>query len=303
VATALLRQRESVACREAVLHCDALGLRGMTVYVGDRLVAFTLGESLSPSQASILFEKTDPEYHGVAQYVFSRFCEIAWANHPEINVGDDWGIPTLRWTKESYRPTRRLAKYVLSRPVGAPLVRRATRNDIDALIAIEQRCFDGEQAFKRSHFRHLLTSPHAFCFVTEVEGRVVGSCIALHRRFGARITGRVYSLAVDPAAQGRGIGAMLLTAAVRRLQRFGAQRIYLEVSIHNDAAMRLYERYGFSGLRLLEHYYGPEHHGLSMKREYADRVSTPSEFAPSLFDHADDAERLERTMRMGPTRH
>jgi N-acetylglutamate synthase-like GNAT family acetyltransferase len=241
VATEVLRRRESIACRQAVVHREALGLRGMVVYVGDQLVAFTLGESLSPSQASILFEKTDPQYHGAPQYVFSKFCETAWADHPEINVGDDWGIPTLRWTKESYRPTRRLAKYSLSRPVDAPLVRRATRNDIDALIAIEQRCFDGEQAFKRSHLRHLLSSPHAICLVTEAEGRIVGSCIALHRRFGSRITGRIYSLAVDPAAQEQGVGSMLLDAAIRRLERRGIQRIYLEVSIHNgrgDSALR-----------------------------------------------------------------
>ena len=36
-------------------------------------------------------------------------------------MGDDWGIPTLRFTKQSYRPTRTPAKYVLTRPVAAPV--------------------------------------------------------------------------------------------------------------------------------------------------------------------------------------
>jgi len=296
VATEILRKRESIACREAVVNRDALGLRGMVVYVGGTLAAFTLGESLSASQASILFEKTNPDFHGAPQYVFSTFCERAWADHPEINVGDDWGIPTLRWTKESYRPTRRAAKYTLSRPVTAPLIRRSTRNDIDALIAIEQRCFTGEQAFKRSHFRHLLGSEHAICLVAEVDGRVVGSCIALHRRFGQRVTGRIYSLAVDPTTQGQGLGAMLLSAAMRRLERGGVGRIYLEVSIENNTATGLYERHGFAGLRLLEDYYGTGHHALSMKRELTSAGSTGAIGAATLFDHADDSVQCERAM-------
>jgi ribosomal-protein-alanine N-acetyltransferase len=94
--------------------------------VGDKLVGFTLGEALSPTQASILIEKTDPDYDGAAQFIFSEFCRQYWAEYPECNAGDDWGIPSLRFTKESYRPTRLLSKYILTRQVpvvtGAPAI-------------------------------------------------------------------------------------------------------------------------------------------------------------------------------------
>jgi len=115
--TADLRRRDQIACTTAVEQYEALGLRGMVLFVGDKLVGYTLGESLSPSQASILFEKTDPDYHGAPQFIFSEFCRLCWSDKPEINVGDDWGIPTLRFTKQSYRPSRTPLKYVLTRPL------------------------------------------------------------------------------------------------------------------------------------------------------------------------------------------
>lgn len=115
VATADLRSKDTTACEMALQHYDFLNLRGMVLYVSDKLVGFTIGESLSPLQASILFEKTDPQYHGAPQFIFSEFCRLCWADKPEINVGDDWGIPTLRFTKQSYRPSRNLCKYVITR--------------------------------------------------------------------------------------------------------------------------------------------------------------------------------------------
>lgn len=122
-ATNDLRQREARACRRALQLREALGLRGISLLVDDKIVGFTLGEQLSPSQASILFEKTHPDYHGSAQFIFSEFCRLNWSDVPEINVGDDWGIPTLRFTKESYRPVRRLGKYTLSKPaVASPVI-------------------------------------------------------------------------------------------------------------------------------------------------------------------------------------
>lgn len=114
--TADLRRRDQIACAMAVEQYEALGLKGLVLFVGDKLAGFTLGESLSPSQASILFEKTDPDFDGAPQFIFSEFCRLCWSDKPEINVGDDWGIPTLRFTKQSYRPTRTPLKYVLTRP-------------------------------------------------------------------------------------------------------------------------------------------------------------------------------------------
>ncbi len=120
--TAELRRRDAAACAHALQHFESLGMKGLVLFAQGRLIGFTLGESLSPMQASILFEKTDPAFHGAPQFIFSEFCRQCWADKPEINVGDDWGIPTLRFTKQSYRPTRQLLKYTLTRPAAVPRV-------------------------------------------------------------------------------------------------------------------------------------------------------------------------------------
>jgi uncharacterized protein len=122
IQTEVLRRRETSAAELSLLHREQLGLRGMVLYSGPTLVGFTLGERLSPAQASIVIEKTHPDYEGAPQFIFSEFCRLCWREYPEINVGDDWGIPTLRFTKESYHPTRRLNKYVLARPAAAKRV-------------------------------------------------------------------------------------------------------------------------------------------------------------------------------------
>ena len=52
---------------------------------------------------------------GLAQFIFSEFCRVNWFDRPLVNVGDDWGLETLAWTKQSYRPVKMLQKYVLRR--------------------------------------------------------------------------------------------------------------------------------------------------------------------------------------------
>ena len=53
-------------------------------------------------------------------------------------------------------------------------------------------------------------------------------------------------LAVRPAAQGRGVGALLSAECVRRAQAQGCRAVVLCVIEGNDGARRLYERMGFT---------------------------------------------------------
>jgi uncharacterized protein len=107
------RNKDVVAAREALVHYQALGLKGMVLYAADRIVGFTLGEMLDADTCSIIIEKTDREFAGSAQYIFSEFCRQTWSHTQWCNVGDDWDVPSLAWTKESYRPAMRLEKFIL----------------------------------------------------------------------------------------------------------------------------------------------------------------------------------------------
>jgi ribosomal protein S18 acetylase RimI-like enzyme len=302
VATAELRRRDSIASRVALRHFRKLGMKAMVLFVGERLVGFTMGESLSPSQASILIEKTHPDYHGAPQFIFSEFCRRCWADHPEINVGDDWGIPTLRFTKESYRPSRRVSKYVLSRPAltlsqvapaapanaSAPAmgpaveslcpmpppppevaVRKAQLADAKVLSELESRCFTGHDAFHHRQVRALIANEHAICRVVELDGQPAGWGVALVRRHRSGVSGRIYNVAVDPAARRRGLGRRIVIELLNAMQALGVKTVYLEVRADNDRAIGLYQSMGFTVARRLPDYYedGPQRFadGLSMR--------------------------------------
>lgn len=58
-------------------------------------------------------------------------------------------------------------------------------------------------------------------------------------------SGEVYVLGVDPAAQGLGLGSVLLAAGLHLLADRGCREVLLYVDDDNTAAMRLYERDGF----------------------------------------------------------
>jgi ribosomal protein S18 acetylase RimI-like enzyme len=87
-----------------------------------------------------------------------------------------------------------------------------------------------------------LESLHAYqpstCFVAELDGGRVGTCIAVpYRDFGF-----VGELIVVPEARGQGIGRLLLEAACRSLQDRRIRSIFLDGVL---PAVPLYERLGF----------------------------------------------------------
>ncbi len=152
---------------------------------------------------------------------------------------------------------------------GAPLPAEAVRiasarpGDLDAIIALEHRCFSVHDRFARATWRRLLgPSARAGTSLTLVvrEGAaVVGTINALLRSTSA--AARIYSLAVDPATQGRGLARQLVHALMRRLpRRIG--RVTLEVREANAAARALYQRLGMEPARRLPGHYPDGGHGL-----------------------------------------
>jgi mycothiol synthase len=57
--------------------------------------------------------------------------------------------------------------------------------------------------------------------------------------------GEVYVVAVDPAAQGRGLGRAVTAAGLAHLAGLGVRRILLYVESDNDAAIATYSKLGF----------------------------------------------------------
>ena len=67
----------------------------------------------------------------------------------------------------------------------------------------------------------------------------------------------VQTMAVAPAAQGRGLGARLLGALLAEAERRRQRVVSLEVRADNLAALGLYERSGYAVLSSRRRYYQP----------------------------------------------
>jgi ribosomal-protein-alanine N-acetyltransferase len=137
-------------------------------------------------------------------------------------------------------------------PAANPATLRAARRaDLPALLALEAR-FPGDRLSPRQ-FRHHLRNPRARLRVLLQDGTLAGYVLLLLRAGSDKA--RLYSIAVDPARRGQGLGARLLDDAERQARRAGAAELRLEVRIDNAAAVGLYEARGYRRFGRHEAYY------------------------------------------------
>ncbi len=132
------------------------------------------------------------------------------------------------------------------------LIRRAVPADLDAAECLEDSAFASDQLSRRS-LRYYIASPTACFLVLEQGGTIVGDAIVAFRR-GSR-KARLYSLAIEPALAGRGLGRELLAACEDEARARGSTLLQLEVRSDNASAIRLYERSGYSRFGVYDDYY------------------------------------------------
>jgi RimJ/RimL family protein N-acetyltransferase len=134
-------------------------------------------------------------------------------------------------------------------PEGEFAVRRAAATDVDAILDLyeavgaEGRYIGRELPIDRDSLRPTLVEsiedPDGAWFVAEDDGEIVGS---------ASIQGRGVAhlgMQVARSHRGRGTGSALLEASILWARQAGAHKIALEVWPHNEAAIGLYEKFGF----------------------------------------------------------
>lgn len=92
---------------------DLPGLIGGTLFVGDQMVAYTIGEPLDKETVIIHFEKGLGDYKGVYQAINQLFLEGSASRFQWVNREQDMGNEGLRKAKMSYEPHHFLKKYLL----------------------------------------------------------------------------------------------------------------------------------------------------------------------------------------------
>jgi ribosomal-protein-alanine N-acetyltransferase len=125
--------------------------------------------------------------------------------------------------------------------------------DVEAAHALETALFPDPWSVETfwSELAHVPESRHYV--VAEDDGELIGYA-------GLVVVGRtadVQTLAVAPAAQGRGLGRRLLDALVAEARRRDAGEMMLEVRAENEAALALYTAAGFERIAIRRGYYRP----------------------------------------------
>jgi ribosomal protein S18 acetylase RimI-like enzyme len=134
-----------------------------------------------------------------------------------------------------------------------PRLRAASRDDIDALDALEAACFQTDRLSRRSFQRLLGADTNWLHVATDERGVLLGYCLLLFRR-GTSLA-RLYSIAVLPAARGRHIAEALLERAEAVAAERGKIFLRLEVNSANASAIQLYEKRGYVQFGIYHDYY------------------------------------------------
>ncbi|MDX1803634.1 MAG: peptidase C39 family protein [Alcanivorax sp.] len=122
------------------------------------------------------------------------------------------------------------------------LLRVAHAADLNALVALENRCFRFDRLSRRS-FRHWLRAHHCGLLVAECDDNLAGYVLVLLQQ-GTRLA-RLYSIAVDPAYRGQQLGEALIKAGEDYAHQQRRLYLRLEVRRDNQRAIALYQRLGY----------------------------------------------------------
>lgn len=140
-------------------------------------------------------------------------------------------------------------------------VRKFRPADMDRIDRIEKASF-GKDAYDRNLFAGFFNKCPDLFLTAKRRDAVCGYMITCLRGDRAEVV----SIAVDPAARGRGVASTLMDSTLRRLRRRKIGRLVLMVKVSNRAARAFYEKYGFEKVRLVKKYYEDGSDGVLMAR-------------------------------------
>jgi ribosomal protein S18 acetylase RimI-like enzyme len=118
---------------------------------------------------------------------------------------------------------------------------RSFYDEIDAVVFPSLSTLDGCQHLMREIRRKHGFCPEATWLIGCAEGHC-GTVQGVRERSGL---GAIQNLGITLPHRGRGLGRALLLQALLGFRRAGLGRAFLEVTAHNEGAIRLYRRLGF----------------------------------------------------------
>ncbi len=130
------------------------------------------------------------------------------------------------------------------------LIRNMTAEDIPAVVEIEKECFS--LPWSEKSFAESIAREDTIFLVCEENTDIITGYIGMYLSFDeASIT----NVAVASQFRKKGCGEQLVIAAKEAAKAAGADSIFLEVRVSNEAAISLYKKQGFENLGIRKKFY------------------------------------------------
>jgi ribosomal protein S18 acetylase RimI-like enzyme len=139
-----------------------------------------------------------------------------------------------------------LATELLQEPEPPSLAtERGTRRDRAPVLVVDDASFDGFWRLGSAGLRDAIDATPVSRFRVGRRSRLV---VAYAITGAAADQGYLQRIAVDPTARREGWGHALVADGLGWLWRHGCTRAFVNTQLHNDAAIALYESFGFRRL-------------------------------------------------------
>ncbi len=153
------------------------------------------------------------------------------------------------------------------------MIRKATKNDIDGIVAIYNKVLDLEEeglasiGWQRGVYptrdTALLALQRSDLFVYEQEGKIEATAIINHKQMDSYAKGNwhveasddevmvLHTLVVDPGCSGRGIGKTFVAYYEEYARQEGCKDLRMDTQAKNKAARNLYHHLGYEEIGIV----------------------------------------------------
>lgn len=144
-------------------------------------------------------------------------------------------------------------------------IRPMTEQDLEKVLQIENDSFISPWNLEQFQYE-LKENPYAILLVADYEGVICGF-IDFWITFDVA---QLNQIAVLPSLRKKGIGTVLLQDMLNRVEPI-VNKITLEVRIHNENALKLYEKMGFKEELVKKSYYDNGDDAIFMIKEVGEK--------------------------------
>lgn len=118
----------------------------------------------------------------------------------------------------------------------------ATQNDIDVLYELDEACFHKKQSEAPDRFHNLIDNRDYHIVIALKDDKPIGKAHMRWEQQGASLS----DIAIHPSLQGKGYGTALIAHCINYSLSEGKPHLSLDVETHNQKALQLYIRLGFT---------------------------------------------------------